>query len=67
MKIPYSFSNELKPDIRKVYLSSDEFKEELIHQNISRGKMLALVTSAFEMVFLLIDIISSFLDISHTF
>jgi len=62
-----SFKTDIQADIRKEYLASKEFKKDLILQNIQRGKLLAMVTIAFEAVFLLIDITSSFLIVNNTF
>ncbi len=58
---------DIQPNIRKEYLESDDFKEDLILQNIRRGKLLAIIVISIEMVLLSIDIASSLLHVSNTF
>ncbi|MDW5300304.1 MAG: GGDEF domain-containing protein [Sedimentibacter sp.] len=67
MKIPYFFETDMPTNIRKEYLDSKEFKEDLILQNIRRVKLLAIIIIAIEMIFLLIDIISCFLKVNKSF
>lgn len=67
MKTPYFFKNDIQTSTRKECLASKEFKNDLILQNIQRGKLLAIVIIVFETVYLLIDVICSFQKISNTF
>lgn len=67
MKIPCLFKNDIQENIRKEYIASKGLKEELIHQNINRGKLLAAVSISFEIVFIIIDIIASFFKVNDTF
>ena len=65
--IPSFFKNDIQESIRKKHLVSLKFKEDLILQNIRRGKLLAIVIIGFEVLFLLIDIAASFLEVNNTF
>jgi diguanylate cyclase (GGDEF)-like protein len=67
MKIPHLLKTDTQENIRNEYLNRKEFQEELISQNIRRGKLLAIVVIAFEAIFILIDIVSCFLKASKTF
>jgi len=67
MKTLHIFKTDIQENVRKEYLESKEFKEELIIQNIRRGKLLAIIFIAFEMVFVSIDIISYFLSVNQSF
>lgn len=67
MKIPCLIKNDIKENIRKEYLESKEFKEDLMRQNNYRGKLLVIVAVAFEIIFILIDVIASFYKVSDTF
>lgn len=67
MKMSGFLKTDIQETIRNEYMNSNEFKEDLIIQNISRGKLLAIVVIAIEAIFVLIDIISCFLGASKTF
>ena len=67
MKTPYLFKMDIQSDDRKNYLHSDEFKEDLILRNIQRGKLLAIIVIAFELAFLVMDIVSAALEVSKDF
>lgn len=67
MKTRYAFGNDIRANIKKEYLAGEEFKKDLIFQDIYRGKLLAIVIIVFEIAFLLIDIVSFFLEVSNTF
>ena len=67
MKTPYVLRTDIPADIRKKYLDSDAFREDLILQNIRRGKNLAKLIIAIEAIFVLADIITLLLQVSQTF
>lgn len=67
MKRLHMFKTDIHGNMRKEYLDSKEFKEDLILQNIRRGRLLAIIVIAFEMVFVSIDIISFFLRVDKSF
>lgn len=67
MKTLHMFKTDIQDNIRKEYLESKEFKEDLILQNIRRGKLLAIIVIAFETIFVSIDIISYFLRVNKAF
>ncbi len=67
MKIPSIFRNDIQKNRNQDYLSGKEFQEALLRQNIRRGKLLALIVITFEVVFLLIDLVSSFLKVNDSF
>lgn len=67
MKIPHLFETDIEENIRNNYLNSKEFKDDLILQNIQRGKLLAIVVIAFEAIFISIDLVSCFLKANKTF
>ncbi|MEA4921238.1 MAG: GGDEF domain-containing protein [Clostridiaceae bacterium] len=67
MKIPSFLKYDIKDDVKKEYLSKDEFVEEISLQNIHRGKQLAIVVIALEVIFLLILIVSYVLKVNDTF
>jgi hypothetical protein len=49
---------DIPEKIRLDYLSSKEFKKDLILQNIRRGKLLAILIVTIEVIVSLIDIVS---------
>jgi hypothetical protein len=57
MKMINLFKTNIQENIRNKCLDSKEFKDELILQNIRRGKLLAIIVIAFELIFLSIDIV----------
>ena len=67
MKIPNIYKTDIQANIRKEYLNKKEFKEELISQNARRGKLLAMIVIAIEIIFLVINVASCFLRVSKTF
>ena len=67
MKTLHLFRTNIQEDERKKYLDSKEFEEELILQNMFRGKLLAFIVIAFETIFVSIDIVSFFLKVGKTF
>ena len=67
MKISSLFQTDIREDLREKHLDCLEFKEELILQNMQRGKLLAAVIIGFETVFLLIDIIAATLAVNQAF
>lgn len=67
MKIPHLFKPDIQENIRNKYLNSKEFKEDLILQNMRRGKLLAIIIIGFETIFVSIDIVSCFLQFSKAF
>lgn len=67
MKTPNVLRTDIPADIRKKYLDSDAFREDLILQNIRRGKHLAILIIAIEAIFVLADIITLLLQVSQTF
>ncbi|MEA4934433.1 MAG: GGDEF domain-containing protein [Lawsonibacter sp.] len=67
MKIPFFFKTDIQENIRKTYLARTEFKDDLILQNIQRGKLLAVVVLGFETIFLLIDVIACLFEVNDTF
>lgn len=67
MKMPRLFKTDIQENIRNKYLNSKEFKEDLILQNIQRGKLLVIVVIAFEAIFISIDLVSCFLKVNKTF
>lgn len=48
-------------------MASVQFKNDLILENIQRGRLLGVVIVCFEAIFLVIDIVSSFLEVNNTF
>lgn len=67
MKISSFFRDDLNAYDTKKYLNSDEFKHETILQNTHRGKQLAVVVIALEVVFLCILIVSYVLKVNDLF
>lgn len=67
MNILRWFKTNIQVDIRNEYLDTKEFKEDLILQNIRRGKLLAIIVIAFETIFASIDLVSCFLKVNKTF
>ena len=67
MKTLHMLTSDIPKNIRKEYLDSKEFKEDLILQNVRRGKILAIIVIALEMIFVSIDIISYFLRVNESF
>ena len=67
MKALHIFETNIPEDIRRKYLTSKEFKEGLIIQNIHKGKLLAIIVIAFEVILASIDIVSYLLKVSKAF
>lgn len=67
MKVSFFFKTDIQEDIRKKHLASVQFKNDLILENIQRGRLLGVVIVCFEAIFLVIDIVSSFLEVNNTF
>ena len=67
MKQGKLFNNSIPASTRRKYLDSKEFREDLIAQNIQRGKLMALVVIAFETIFVAIDMVSFFLNVNQSF
>jgi len=61
------YNANIQENVRKKYLSCTEFRDDLILQNIHRGKLLAVVIIGFETIFLLIDILASYFEINNKF
>jgi len=66
MKIPL-WKADIQEDIRNKCLTSIQFKEDVILQNVQRGKLLALVVICFETIFVIIDLVSCLLHVNDAF
>lgn len=67
MKISRFFKGGIQADVKSEYLNGEEFRNDLIRKNVYRGKILAIVTTAIETVFLLVDLTALFFKASNTF
>lgn len=68
MKIPFIYKAPvIQEDTRKKHLACTQFNNDLILQNVQRGKLLAVIVICFETIFLIIDIISCLLKVNDTF
>lgn len=67
MKKLHFFKTDIPEHIMQEYLSSKEFKKDLVLQNIRRGKLLAIIIIAWEVVISSIDIISCLLHVDDDF
>ena len=67
MKMLHMFGTDIQEDIKKEYLESKEFQQALILKNIRRGKLVAIIVIAFEMIFVSIDLVSYFLEVNRSF
>ena len=67
MSHAYILRNDNLSDSRNGYLSDKEFKEDLLYQNLRRGKLLAIITIAFEIIFFSIAFVSYLLDVNESF
>ncbi|MEA4833488.1 hypothetical protein SDC9_73020 [bioreactor metagenome] len=61
------FKSDIQQNIKNQYIKSNEFKEDLISQNIQRGKLLAVIVITFEAVFISIDILSCIFQVNKSF
>jgi len=67
MKMPSFFKSDLPETIREEYLADSKFKENLMLQNMRRGKLLAMVVIGVELIYLCVDIAASILEINNAF
>ena len=67
MKMPSFFETDLQETIRREYLADSKFKENLMLQNMRRGKLLAMVVIGIELIYLCVDIAASILEINNAF
>lgn len=67
MRIFQIFETETPAHIRQEYLSSKEFKTDLVLQNIRKGKFFAIIVIILEAIVSSIDIISYLLHVNDAF
>ena len=67
MKLLPFFKTDLQETTRKEYLADSKFAEDLLRQNMRRGKLLAMVVIGVELIYLCVDIAASILEINDAF
>ena len=67
MKTFRFYETDIPANTRHEFLSSKEFKEDLVHQNVRKGKLLAKIVITLEAILISIDIISYLLKVNDEF